>query len=195
LPTYFDCEVMEAGAADGGDDAMKIVKALQSVFIATTLMAPAPRTAAGGSQLCGEREPHLAMPRPPHSVMYFTRNHRADRQALEVRYLRPGIVSFKFDKAGACEVHEKGTASIQPCWWMGVETNENEAGEAVAVQQYVFTKNSRCTMYLRIDEDGWSQATMVVPPECSQGCRISGEPMTPSGGRRNAGNQAERRSR
>lgn len=174
---------------------MKTLKALQLVFIATTLMAPAPLAASGGSQLCGEKEPHIAMPRPPHSVMHFTRNHGADHQSLEVRYLRPGRMSFKFDKTGACEVHEKGTASIQPCWWLGVETNENEAGEAVAVQQYVFTKNSRCTMYLRIDEDGWSQATMVVPPECSQGCPISGESMRPSGGRRDAGNQGELHSR
>jgi hypothetical protein len=109
--------------------------------------------------------------------------------------LRPGLIGFKFDKTGACELHEKGTASIQPCWWLGIETDENEAGEAVAVQQYVFRKNSRCTMYLRIDEDGWSQATVAVPPECRPGCRISGEPMHPSGGRSDAGNQGRRRSR
>jgi hypothetical protein len=174
---------------------MKTLKTLQFVFLATTLMVPAPLTAAGGSQRCGEKEPHLSMPRPPHSVMYFTRSRRADHQSLEVRYLRPGIVSFKFDKTGACELHEKGTASIQPCWWLGVETDENEAGEAVAVQQYVFTKNNRCTMYLRIDEDGWSQATMIASRECSKGCPTSDEPMHPPNGHRDAGKQGQRRSR
>jgi hypothetical protein len=98
-------------------------------------------------------------------------------ESLKVSYHTPGKINFEFDRIGACEQHEKGIALIKPCWWLGVETDDNAVGEAVAVQEYIFHKNSGCKMYLRIDEDGWSQATITVAPECSGGCPSSGKPM------------------
>lgn len=125
----------------------------------------------------GRQEPQLKMPPPPRNPLRFTRAAGDQKQSLKVRYRSPGSISFKLDKSGICNRHETGTAKIKQHWWLGVETDENEAGEAVAVQEYVYNKNGKCTIYVRIDEDQWEQATVRESPGCSKSCPASTESM------------------
>jgi len=155
------------------------MRTLQIALMVTVLLIPVPLTASDALQLCGEEEPTLAVPHPPRSLMKFTRSDRSYLESLKISYLEPGRISFTFDRTGTCELHEKGTALIKPCWWLGLETDENEAGETIAVQEYIFHKSSRCKMYLRIDEEEWSQATIVLATECSE-CISSSERLRPA---------------
>lgn len=124
-----------------------------------------------------QQEPQLKMPRPPRNPLLFTRVAGDQKQSLKVRYLGPGTIRFRLDKSGTCSRHETGTAKIKQHWWLGVEMDENEAGEAVAVQEYVYGKNGKCTIYVRIDEDRWEQATVKESAGCSKSCPVSAEPM------------------
>lgn len=125
----------------------------------------------------GQQKPQLKMPRPPRNPLIFTGGVGGQKQSLEVRYLNPGTISFKLDKSGRCSGREKGTAKIKQYWWLGFETDENKAGEAVAVQEYVYGRNGKCAIYVRIDEDQWQQATVKESPGCSKSCQASAEPM------------------
>ncbi len=124
---------------------------------------------------CGERAPRLSMPHAPRRPVVFARTVGRDRESLQVRYISPGTMKFNFDKKGRCSRHETGIAKIKPCWWLGAETDENEAGEAIAVTEYVFDKNRACSMTFRIDEGGWTRSTVTESAACSAGCPSSGE--------------------
>jgi hypothetical protein len=136
-------------------------------------------TSAGESlsQSPEEQPPQLVMPQPPRTPLLFRSTSGRNKQSVEVRYVRPGIIKFRINKTGACERDEQGTASVKPYWWLGVETDENESGEAIPVQEYSFKKSSRCIIYIRIDEGEWKQATITEAPECSKGCSVSEQPM------------------
>lgn len=147
-------------------------------WVTAALLAPVPSIGADQSmQFDEQQEPKLSMPRPPQAPLLFTRAKGSEKQSLEVRYVNPRTISFRFDKSGACSRHEQGMATIKPYWWLGAETDENEAGEAMAVQEYVHNKSSQCTIYVRIDEGDWEQATIKEAAECSENCPASAEPM------------------
>lgn len=151
---------------------------IASLACITTLLALPPWSiSADIPKPDGQQEPQLKMPRPPRNPLLFRRIAGDQKQSLEVRYLGPRTISFKLDKSGRCSGHERGTAKIKPYWWLGVETDENEAGEAVPVQEYVCGKNGKCTIYVRIDEDQWEQATVKESPGCSKSCPASTAPM------------------
>ncbi|MBU5615410.1 hypothetical protein [Geomonas azotofigens] len=123
------------------------------------------------------QEPRRATPHPPQSPLRFTLVKGKERQSLEVTYLDPKTIVFKIAKSGACSRHEQGKARIAGYWWLGAETDENEAGEAIAVQEYTYSKNNQCTIDLRIDEGEWLQATIRESTECSPDCHLSAESM------------------
>lgn len=131
-----------------------------------------------------QQEPQLKMPHPPRNPLRFTRVMGDQKQSLEVRYLDDRTISFKLDKSGRCSGRVKGTAKLKQYWWLGFETDENEAGEAVAVQEYVYVRDGKCTIYVRIDEDHWEMATVKESPGCSKNCPASPEPMCRGGNQR-----------
>ncbi len=45
------------------------------------------------------------------------------------------------------------------------------------MQEYTFSKNSKCTISFRIDEGDWTQATLREADECSSNCHLSIESM------------------
>lgn len=118
-----------------------------------------------------------AEPCPPHTPLRFTQAKGKVKQSLEVRYVDARTISFMLDKSGTCSRHEQGTATLKPSTSLGAETDENEAGEMVAVREYVFAKSDHCTMYVRIDEGQWKQATVKESSQCSNRCRISEKAM------------------
>jgi len=146
-------------------------------WILAVLLSPLWSMSADIPRSDEQQEPQLGMPRPPRTPLLFTRVEGNQKQSLEVRYLDPRTISVKFDKSGTCSRHEKMTAKIKPYWWLGAETDENESGEAVAVQEYVYGKGRKCSIYLRIDEGQWEQATVRESPGCSNSCPASAEPM------------------
>jgi len=147
-------------------------------WVAAALLAPIPGIGADQPmQFDEQQEPQLSMPRPPWASLLFTQVKGSEQQSLEVRYVNPRTISFRFDKSGACSRHEQGMATAKPYWWLGAETNENEAGEVVTVQEYVYNKSSNCTIYFRIDEGDWEQATISEAAECGKNCPASAEPM------------------
>lgn len=148
-----------------------------SCLIICALLAPGVSCGEDGSLMCGEPEPSLTMPRAPYRPLVFTRVDGRKREALSIRYSQPGAVSFEFRMTGRCNREEQGVATLKPCWWLGAETDENEAGEAVFVQEYVFRKNKDCSMFLRIEEGEWKQATISESKGCSKGCPASGDLM------------------
>lgn len=124
-------------------------------------------------------EPERAMPHPPQSPLRFMLVKGNDRQWLEVSYVDPHTIAFKISKSGTCSRHERGNARILSYWWLGAETDENEAGDSIAVHEYVYTKSSKCSISFRIDEGDWTQASLHEAAECSPKCHLSLESMHP----------------
>lgn len=124
-----------------------------------------------------QQEPQRAMPHPPQSPLRFMLVKGNDRQWLEVSYVDPKTMAFMIVKSGTCSRHEQGKAKITNYWWLGAETNENEAGEAFAVQEYIYSKSSKCTISLRIEEENWTQATLHEAADCSPNCHLFAESM------------------
>ncbi|MBJ6751002.1 hypothetical protein [Geomonas anaerohicana] len=153
------------------------MKMMRLALVIVVLLA-APVTAAEQPSRDEQRqEPRRATPHPPRSPLRFTLVKGKERQSLEVTYLDPKTIAFKIAKSGTCNRHEHGKASIAGYWWLGAETDENEAGEAIAVQEYVYSKNNKCTINLRIDEEDWTQATIRESTDCSLDCHLSAESM------------------
>ncbi|GFO63187.1 hypothetical protein [Geomonas paludis] len=123
------------------------------------------------------QEPRRATPHPPQSPLRFTLVKGNERQSLEVTYIDSKTIDFKIAKSGTCRRDEHGKARIAGYWWLGAETDDNQAGVAVAVQEYVNSKNSKCTISLRIDEGDWTQATIQESAECRPDCKLSAESM------------------
>ncbi|QXE89227.1 hypothetical protein KP001_12225 [Geomonas subterranea] len=143
------------------------------------VLLSAPPVAATEQQPHDEQreEPRRAMPHPPQSPLRFTQARGNERQSLEVTYIDPKTIVFRLAKSGTCSRHEQGRAKIISNWWLGAETDENEAGEAIAVQEYTFSKNSKCNINFRIDEGKWGQATVREAAACNAKCPASAEPM------------------
>ncbi|UPU35263.1 hypothetical protein M1B72_17720 [Geomonas paludis] len=154
------------------------MKIIPLTWVIVVLMAAAPVTAAEQPSRDEQRqEPLRATPHPSQSPLRFTLVKGKERQSLEVTYVDSKIVFFKIAKSGTCSRNEHGKARITGYWWLGAETDENEAGEAIAVQEYVYRKNSKCTINVRIDEGGWTQATIQESAECNPACHLSAESM------------------
>lgn len=146
-------------------------------WIMAALLTPTLNVGAEPAQLNNPEEPQLDMPRPPHTPLLFTRTNGRGKQTLEVRYVDPRTIIFRLEKSGACSRQERGTATIKPYWWWGAETDENAAGEMISVQEYVFEKSKQCTIYVRINESEWKQATVKESSQCSKSCPASEEAM------------------
>lgn len=119
------------------------------------------------------------MPYPPQSPLRFMLVKGNDRQWLEVSYVDPHTISFKISKSGTCSRNEQGNARIVNYWWLGAETDENEAGDSIAVHEYVYNKSSKCSISFRIDEGDWTLATIREASECSPQCHVLSEAMPP----------------
>lgn len=146
-------------------------------WITAALLAPIPGMGAGPVHPDELAEPRLDAPRPPHGPLLFTRTSGRGKQSLELRYMDSRTISFRLEKSGTCNRHEQATATVKPYWWLAAETDENEAGEMIAVQEYVFRKANQCTIYVRIDESEWKQATVKESPQCTKECPLSEEAM------------------
>jgi hypothetical protein len=140
------------------------------------LLAPMPNM-GHGSLLGEQQEPERCVPRPPRTPLRFKAADRSGTQSVEIRFPDSRTISFRFDKSGTCNRHEEGTAKIRAYWWLGAESDENEAGEEVGVTEYVYDKDNKCSIYLRIDEGQWQQATVSEAGECGKNCPISTQPM------------------
>lgn len=134
-------------------------------WIAAALLAPAPAIGVG------------PVPCPPQTPLLFARTDGSGKQSLEVRYKTARSISFRLDKSGTCSRHEQGTAVVQPYSSLGAETDENDVGEMVAVREYVFRKSDQCSIYVRIDESEWKQASVKESSQCSNRCPVSEEAM------------------
>lgn len=144
--------------------------------VVAALLAPIPSIGADHSpQLDG---PPTRIPGLPQTRLIFTRANGDGTQSLKLRYVDARTIRFRFDKSGICSRLEEGTATATPYGWLGAETDENDAGEAVAVSEYVYNKNSNCMIYFRIDEAGWSRASISEAAECNSKCPASEEPMS-----------------
>ena len=64
-------------------------------------------------------EPERGMPHTPRTPVVFHVANKREQQSLEVKYLDSKTVSFRLDKSGTCNLHEKGIARIKPYWWLG----------------------------------------------------------------------------
>lgn len=150
-----------------------MVKLWACLLVTITLLVSHEETAYPGSpdkgDGCGEPAPGLKKVNAPKTPMVFASKKGEDRQTLSLFYRRAGSVDFDYHRTGRCERHERGTAVLKPCWWLGSETNDTEQGEAYRVQEYVYDNSRGCTMYLRIAEDDWKAAT-VSDSGCSMAC-------------------------
>ncbi|QXE87416.1 hypothetical protein KP003_03135 [Geomonas nitrogeniifigens] len=147
-------------------------------WLTIVLLAATPVIAAEQPPRDEQRlEPRRAMPHPPKSPLRFVQVKGNERQSLEVTYIDPRTIAFRITKSGACNRHEQGRATVAKNWWLGAETDENEAGEAIAVQEYVYRKSGTCSINLRIDEGDYTQATIREASECSPECGVSEEAM------------------
>ncbi|ACH37801.1 MAG: hypothetical protein ACD_55C00083G0003 [uncultured bacterium] len=147
------------------------------VWMILALLASTPPLGAEPVQLDEDSEPRLDMPCPPHTPLRFVQTKGRVNQSLEVRYVDARTIAFKLDKSGRCSRHEQGTATIKENWWLGAETDENETGDMIPVREYVFEKSKQCTIYVRIDETEWKQATVKESSQCSKSCPASEEAM------------------
>ncbi|MBJ6802719.1 hypothetical protein [Geomonas propionica] len=145
------------------------------LVVAVVVLFLSPTQALAAEEPC--HAPQRAMPRPPWSPLRFALTNGNDRQSLEVEYIDGKTISFRIKKSGTCTRHERGRATIAEKWCMGAETDENEAGEAVAVEEYVYKKGTQFTIYIRIDESAWMQATIREAAECSNNCLTSSDLM------------------
>ena len=168
----FNDRRLGGSCAEGGS-----MKRKTTYFIFGALLLPTLSCGEGDSQLCKEAAPPVTMPRLPYSPLVFSRVDGGNNQTLSLQYSRAGAVNFEFRKTGSCDRQDRGTATIKPCWWLGAESDENEAGETIFVQEYRFKKDEYCTMYLRIGEGDWKQATISESEACSKSCPASGEIM------------------
>ncbi|MBU5639036.1 hypothetical protein KOM00_20145 [Geomonas sp. Red69] len=149
-------------------------------WLTIVLLAATPVAAAEQLSHDEQREePRRAMPHPPQSPLRFMLVKGNERQSLEVTYIDPRTIAFRITKSGTCNRHEQGRATVAKNWWLGAETDENEAGEAIAVQEYVYSKSSTCSINLRIDEGDWTQATIREAARCNPNCHLSEESMHP----------------
>lgn len=124
-------------------------------------------------KMCGEPAPPVEKQKPPRTPLEYVLKDALGRQKLSLIYSRAGSVDFDLRRTGLCERNERGTAVLKPCWWLGVETEEDDAGEAYAVQDYVYERPDGCTMYLRIAEDSWQSASLRESSACSKSCPAS----------------------
>ncbi|WP_224984858.1 hypothetical protein [Geomonas agri] len=149
------------------------IAVLVSLFLSATFVLAVEEPA----QYEQRHELHRVMSHPPHSPLRFTLANGKERQSLEVKYVDAMTISFRIEKSGTCSRNERGKATIAEKWWLGAETDENEAGEAVNVQEYVYEKDKQCTIYIRIDEATWSQATIQEAADCCRICMTSTDTM------------------
>lgn len=154
------------------------MKMIKVALITMVLLATSPVMAAEITAHDEQRQaPERAMPHPPRSTLRFALVKGKKRQSLEVIYVDSRTIAFKLKMSGACNRKEHGRATITKNWRLGAETDENEAGEAIAVQEYIYSKSGKCTISFRIDEGDWAQATMQETAECSPDCHLLAESM------------------